>query len=182
MENSDLNTFERVSIWNALSGKNPPENSENTEVSDYRRDVLLNQIARIDEELQEAYDAVIAGDDLEALDAGCDLDVTVAGFAYLLGVKDYQGAINAVLDNNDKKLYLADEIVEASLYKAELEKATGDEYFVHCTIDDNDLDLVDDLSVDDLTNLNAIYTIHRKSDDKIIKKADHPKVKLEEFL
>jgi len=172
-------TFERVSIWNSMCGKNPPDNTP--ENKEQRKEILLNQLLRIQEELIEAIDAVELYDDLEALDAACDLDVTISGFAYLLGVKDYTGAINAVLENNNLKFYDGAELTEAVLYNKELNE-TGVEHFIHCTVDDDVDDISEDLELEDLYKLNAAFTIHRKYDDKIIKKQDHQKVELGSFL
>lgn len=167
-----IGTSKRVAKWNADADKHPVPigNSE-------RKQTLLNQLDRIQEELKEAYSAVYAGDELECLDAGCDLDITVSGYNYLLD-HDYDGAINAVLDNNDTKLYMPHEIHDAALDAAVLSRSSGEEHSVRASAQK-------DLTGNDIESLEecgVVFSVHRDRDDKVCKPPGFIDVDLKSFL
>lgn len=178
-ETNNLSTFERVAQWNTVCGKFPPEHD-----SPDRKEILLNQLKRVKEELDETIKAVEEGDELGMLDGGCDLDVVVSGYNFLLD-RDYSGAIDAVLSNNDLKIYEYDQLAEASQRALELSEG-GDLHTVHITMRD-DVDLEEgtslgDLTLEDLKDLGAKFSIHREHDDKVCKPANFPEVDLEPYL
>ena len=187
-------TFERVKRWNLLCGKQAPsigtlnyytvleqqaariaeelqelqeaiENSKNLSISDYgsactivKDGVCIDAVAT--EELCNYWNQ-------EILDAGCDLDVVVSGANFLSGHK-YDGAIDAVLSNNDVK------------HTTDIDFALKS-----CTALGFDKHLV--ISVDDKIDCGTripivYYSVHRKLDDKICKLIDHPKVDLSPFV
>lgn len=98
---------------------------------------------------------------------------------------DYEGAITAVLDNNDDKFYTGDDIYQAFTRAAELSATTGDDHSVEISTDREDLlatiDL-EDLCLDDLVAIDAIASVHRTKDDKICKPADFEGVDLTPFI
>jgi len=171
-----MSTYKRVKEWNEAAGKYPSDDPLEF------KDVLLNQLARIQEELDEAVKAVKENNHIEMLDAACDLDVTVNGYAYLLDVKDYQGAINAVLDNNDSKLYTADDITHAFVRADSLSATTGELHTVVCTINENSGVNMEDMKLEELIEAEAIVSIHRDRDDKVCKPDGFVGVDLGEFL
>jgi hypothetical protein len=104
----------------------------------------------------------------EIADALCDLDVVVAGGAFLSG-HDHESAINAVLENNDVK-YTTDH----SFARESLEALGADTHHI-VTVELRDGNLK--------TSYPTHYSsVHRNSDDKICKLLNHPKVNLTEFL
>lgn len=93
-------TYKEVSEWNLKCGNHP-----STVGSEPYWNALTQQIARIEEELAEVKEAVAKRDLDNLIKEGCDLDVTVSGFNFLLNV-DYETAIGRVLVNNDEKVTL----------------------------------------------------------------------------
>jgi hypothetical protein len=196
-----MSTFERVAQWNNKAGKPAP-----TKGDDSRNVILNNQLDRIQEELDEARAWVnrggVANPELahklatatdeererEMLDASVDMQVTLDGFAYLLNVSDYSGAINAVLNNNDLKLFSADNIQGAFALMAELNELSGEEHVIISAFDGEELTdeqlaiLQDEPTLDDLADAGATFSVHRVRDDKICKSPDHPKVDLSPFV
>jgi len=146
-------TFERVAEWNYRCNKEPLL----VGTEEYW-DALELQLLRIQEELKETMKAVHDRDLVELLDGGCDLDVTVSGLNYLSGL-EYQKAINRVLSNNDVK------------YTTEIAYAieASNKY----TADGEDCEVQ---SVQD--NGEIYFSVHRTSDNKIMKLLNHPKVSL----
>lgn len=172
-----MNTFERVAMWNIICDKQAPEHG--TEA--YYK-ALANQAERIAEELKELVEAINNRDDKEILDAGCDLDVVVAGLNFLHG-HDYEGAIDAVLSNNDEKYTYDRRVAEAALLKLGTRTHNIHEYQIK--IDENlSQEERDELDITLLGDVEyaSIYTVHRISDDKICKFLEHPEVNLEEFI
>ena len=209
------NTFERVSTWNTLCGKD----AEVIGTPEYFAS-LVNQGKRIQEELDEYFlavdacqrlantdngqtiqikgESVTVDDDLrehwmvEILDAGCDLDVTVAGANYLAG-HQYGDAIGRVLSNNDEKYTYDRTKAEAALLK--LGSSTHRIVEVPVRIDIHECDdpeVVKDkekmaeLGYDTVELYGAIcvyvYSVHRNEDDKICKLLNHPKVDMSDLI
>lgn len=148
-------TYEKVSKWNQRCGKIPAKAG----TEDYWTS-LSNQADRIEEELVELRLAIAAKDAVETFDALLDLDVVVAGGLFLFN-GDYVGGITAVLDNNDLKY---------TRVKA------GADYAATCL---NELE-VTVKSVE--TSDGYFYSVHRNSDDKIMKFPGHPPVDLSPFV
>lgn len=96
---------------------------------------------------------------------------------------DYNGAINAVLDNNDTKFYTGDEYVLAFKRAADL-SLNGDEHTVITTLDEDKKDGVDleNIDFDDLIARGAIFSVHRVHDDKICKPENFVGVDLTPFI
>lgn len=160
-----MNTFERVSEWNAKAG-NVPE----AVGSDEYFLSLWNQAERVREELNELYEAIAKRDIEGVVDAGLDLDVVVAGVNYLSKC-DYAGGIDAVLSNNDLKIFTSFEEAEevSALYKTEnVEtyvkegRCEGGEGFC--------------------AGWYPTYSVRRKSDNKILKYENFPSVDLTPFV
>jgi hypothetical protein len=204
-----MSTFERVSNWNELCGKTAPEfGTENYYKTLYNQSLRISEELI---ELQEAINnsvilkgvesigdtativykceaqSVVVTQDLidhwnqEIADALCDLDVVVAGGAFLSG-HDHVGAINAVLLNNDAK-YTPD----VKFANTSLEALGAGHTVKRVTIDVSDLSETELEKTGYITFVSDgilksfVYSIHRDSDDKICKLIDHPKVDLEPF-
>lgn len=190
-------TFERVSTWNTLCGKDAPE----VRTKEYYK-ALRNQAQRIKEELEELNEAIDNSEALEnsktgdrvwlikdgkryeefnslelrdywnqeILDAGCDLDVVVSGANFLAG-HDYESAINEVLDNNDVKFTCDLDFAEESL------KALGEDTHEIVAVQFDGVDEESQISIPLLA-----FSVHRKADDKICKLLNHPRVNLSPFV
>lgn len=153
-----MNTYEQVAQWNEKAGKKVTSNIGTTA---YWKS-LADQFNRISEELTELYEAIETKDIKKLVDSGGDLDVTVAGLNYLSGA-DYPSAINSILSNNDLKINKDKKIVEQWQFYWE---ANG----VECSI------------VESEVNGETYYSLHRDSDDKILKYAKFPEVDLTPYL
>ena len=154
-----MNTFERVSEWNMKAG-----NTLEAVGSDSYFDNLFNQAQRVAEELNEFFEAISKRDIEGVVDAGLDLDIVVAGVNYLSGVH-YADGINAILENNDLKITTDEQVAEKW---AEFHTAQGVEVYVKD-------------SYNDVTDIRS-YSVRRKSDNKILKYEDFPKVGITQFL
>lgn len=146
-------TFSAVKLWNAKANNVSPVIG-----TDAYWEKLQQQAERIQEELNETFKAIAERDLTEALDGGVDLDVTVSGFNGLLGL-DYQAGIDMVLDNNDLKV--TTDFAEADESRIFYESKGLGAHIQTATVD------------------GVIwYSVHRNSDNKIMKFLDHPKVDL----
>lgn len=157
MSNSK-STYQRVSEWNSRCNKNP----EQMGTEAYWKS-LEDQMERILEEVQETIAAVKERDLTEVLDGCCDMDVVVSGFNFLTGLP-YSEAIDRVLTNNDVKytenyafavdtaLFYCDKGLECEVQ--EVEESDG----------------------------TIFFSVHRLSDNKIMKLMDHPRVSLSDLV
>jgi hypothetical protein len=151
-----LSTFENVKSFNERWGKTPPSIG-----SDEYWLALENQLERIKEELEETILAVKERNMSEVLDGGCDMDVVVSGFNYLAG-HDYEGAIQAVCDENHTKYTTDYDFAEETLETL-------------YDVDNYDITIVEE-------GANVYYSVHRISDNKVCKLIGHPKVDLSSFI
>ena len=117
------------------------------------------------EEAQETYDNSVVSDYTEMLDGACDVLFTLAYYIKLLEDAgfDFEGAYQAVINNNMKKVY--NSFYEACEQKEKLEQISDDEY----TIETN------------VHNGLPFYVI-RNSYGKVCKPVDFEKVNLEPFI
>lgn len=154
-------TYERVVKWNERCNNTPGE----TGTEEYWT-ALSNQTERIEEGLNELKEAIEARDTVEVFDALLDLDVVVSSGLYLSN-GDYAGGINAVLDNNDHKFTTV--------------RVSADAVAIHYGLKEVDVEL-HRVTIDGGCLLEpAYYSIHRISDNKIMKFPNHPKVDLTPF-
>jgi len=160
---TEQTTYKRVAKWNERCDKSPAE----TGTTEYWES-LINQADRIQEELNELYQAIECTDPVEAFDALLDLDVVVSGGLYLSN-GDYAGGIDAVLNNNDLKYTRSEEAVVIAAHSW---LNAGTKVEVRCVAECSE-----DGWEDPWTN----YSVHRVSDDKVLKFPGHPKVDLEPF-
>lgn len=202
-----MSTFNRVALWNTLCGKVAPEfgtpeyfdtlfnQSERIaeELEELREAIIIADTCSklmLDPDCDTSTTFEINGksyfvdqDTLnsahqEILDAGCDLDVVVAGANFLSG-HAYEPAIEAVLANNDAK-YTADlEFARLSLANY------GDGHSIRSTKVEMDTSQNDELIEGGFTTyisngklFAVVHTVHRDEDDKIMKLDNHPKVDL----
>lgn len=97
----------------------------------------------------------------------------------LLGM-DYKGAISAVLDNNDDK-YFSD--INEALNHLDVYNSEGVQYELVASVDTSAMgDFDADDAVDLLMNSDTWYSIHRLSDDKIMKPIGFVGVDLTPFI
>lgn len=151
------NTFKRVSDWNAKAGNLPKQ----VGTGEYWKS-LEDQFKRIQEELNELYDAIVAKNITEVCDAGADLDVVVSGLNYLSG-SAYEDLITSVLDNNDLKISLSNSV---ATNWATFHKDNGTDVYVN----------------DQEFNEVTYYTVKRTEDNKILKYGNFPKVDLTDYV
>lgn len=150
-------TFTRVAEWNKRCNKEPLEKG-----TDAYWDALDNQVARIQEELDEAREAIAIRSNIELLDAGCDLNVVVSGLNFLAG-GSYDEAIDRVLSNNELK-YTTD--ADEALQTAEMYSNRKMECEVQSVVDEGEV----------------YHSVHRVSDNKIMKLKGHPTVTLSDLI
>lgn len=207
-----MSTFNKVSQWNLVCGKTAPEFGTSGYYTTLRNQAA--RIQEELEELQEAIDncevllstpedapctLAYKGDPIERfateevtnhwnqeiLDAGCDLDVVVAGLNFLSG-HDYDGAIEVVLGNNDLKYTYNRTDAEKALLKAG--PSTHSIIEVPVEVEDEDVSARDlelsgyDVWFDGKVTHVIAYSVHRDSDDKICKLLNHPTVDLSPFV
>lgn len=146
----------RVAIWNTRCSNTPA-----TRGTKEWKVAMLNQLKRLQEELDETVKAVEQEDELEVLDGLVDLQVVLDGSVFLSGL-DAEKAFDAVMDNNDLKYTQSyDEAFDA------VQHYGPDKFNIQEYVDKDDI---------------SYFSVHRNSDNKICKLLEHPKVDLEEFL
>lgn len=115
------------------------------------------------EEAKELVAAVEAKDPIETLDAQADLQYVLDGLIFL-SQHDHDGAMKAVCENNNLKY--TDDYQEAVQRMFDIEKRTGDECYLRLSIAEG----------------KEWFAVVRKSDGKIMKQSNLPKVQLAEFI
>ncbi len=151
--------YERTVLFNLLGGKSPSSDPNSIQF----RDDMLNQIDRVQEELNELRKAVEANNKLEILDGVVDVNVCSLYMGEILFEAGYKidGACLEVARNNMTKI--TENFSTAS--------ATAEKYGEgHCYID----------SV--RYNESIYYTVKRNSDNKILKPFNYSSVDLKQFL
>ena len=202
-----MSTFDRVSLWNTVCGKTAPEfgTPEYFQSLENQSDRIQEELdeltlaitlaSYISEKLP-----VCAGEQFtwngkkyiidvnglneqhqEILDAGCDLDVVVAGVNFLSG-HAYSLAIEEVLDNNDVKYTGSLDFAFDSLERY------GEGHRIVSTHVEVESSQRDELNEDGFSTFvrngklfATFHTVHRDNDDKICKLINHPKVDLIPF-
>lgn len=146
----------RVAQWNLNCNNRPYEIGSKS-----WKQSLLNQLKRINEEMQETVEALKEDDIVEVLDGLVDLKVVLEG-AFFLSNLPIEEAFNEVMDNNDLKFTTNyDEAYDALMHH-------GAELFN-----------IQEVEVDEET---SFYSLHRNSDNKICKLINHPRVDLKHFM
>ena len=153
-----FNSRESVVNWNMRCGNTPkvlysPEYWES----------LKSQSLCMLEEAKELIAAVEAKDPVETLDAQADLQYVLDGLVFL-SQHDHDGAMKAVCHNNNLKY--TDDYQEAVSRMFDIEKRTGDECFIRQSIVEG----------------KEWFAIVRKSDGKIMKQSNLPKVQLATYI
>lgn len=123
------------------------------------------QASLVLEEIQEVIEASAVSDYSEMLKETCDVLFTLSQLIHLLEKAgyDFEGAYQAVIDNNSKKVF--NSFYEACEAKEKLEERDDVEYFVETNV------------------LNGIpFYVILRSDGKVMKGVDFPKVSLEKFI
>jgi hypothetical protein len=152
--------YKRVIDFNTKAGvkDHPFDTAEWWKAIDLQTKLLV-------EESTEAYDAAKHGDKVELLDGCVDNLVIAFKFADMLEKAGYDviGAFEAVMDNNDSKVF--NSYYEAVEEKEKLEEWDDQEYTIETAI----------------CNGLPFYSI-RRFDGKIVKKIGFVPVSLEEFV
>jgi hypothetical protein len=202
-----MSTFDRVALWNTVCGKVAPEFGTEDYLATLRNQasriqeeldelvlaVTVAEALKLNEKNLTRDSVYVNGKEYpctqeelsrqhqEILDAGCDLDVVVAGLNFLSG-HAYSLAIEEVLANNDAK-YTG--VVDFAIDSLE---SYGDGHRIVSTHIEVESSQRDDLLEGGFTTyiknglLFAIFhTVHRDKDDKIMKLLGHPKVDLIPF-
>lgn len=149
-----FNSRESVVNWNLRCGKNPKEL-----YSPEYWESLKSQSLCMLEEAKELVAAVEAKDPVETLDAQADLQYVLDGLVFL-SQHDHDGAMKAVCENNNLKY--TDDYQEAVYRMFDIEKRTGEECFLRQSV----------------VNGKEWFAVVRKSDGKIMKQSNLPKVQL----
>lgn len=157
-ELSDI--YKRVISWNKRAGVKDHEFG----TFEWRKAVEL-QTELLAEEANEAAEAAEYDNDIELLDGVVDTFVILAKLIDMLEKAgfDFVGACEAVMANNDLKIY--DSYYLAVENKEKLEEVTDEEHWVETSVE----------------NGIPFYTV-RKMSGKIAKPVNFPKVGLEEFI
>lgn len=153
-----FNSRQAVSDWNIKCANLPAE----IYTDEYWVN-LQNQAKCLQEEVDELVAAIKARDRYETVDAQADIQVVLDGLIFM-SQHDHDGAMQAVCDNNDHK-YRTNP-VDASYLASEIYDAKGEDVQV----------LTSEL------NGKKYYSVHRVSDNKIMKSPNHPKVDLSKFV
>lgn len=157
----------RVQNWNLKCNNKPTAR----ETKEWKRS-MLNQLARLQEELDETLTAVMDDDELEVLDGLADIQVVFEGAVFLSGLP-VDKAYDMVMDNNDLKFTENyDDAVEAVEFMG---------------VDNFHIQEAQELTEPDehgnqFNVGNPTYSIHRNLDNKICKFPNHPRVDLQPLL
>lgn len=161
--NYNMNEFyNEVDAFNYLKGWN-----ENADYSPATMPQLIEgQLLRIQEELKETFKAHSEKDDVEILDGAVDILVTAVGLVQLLSraETDVLGAMQEVARNNLMKFT---EVLSKAEETRDYYKAKGEDCEVHTVYTDDK---------------GSIYAVLRKSDGKLMKPINHPRVELSKYL
>lgn len=155
--------YNEVDAFNYLKGWN--------ENADYSPATMLQliegQLLRIQEELKETFKAHSEKDDVEILDGAIDILVTAVGLVQLLArtETDVFGAMREVARNNLMKF--TEVLSEAEETRDHYEWVEGEDCEVHTVYTDDK---------------GSIYAVLRKSDGKLMKPINHPRVELSKYL
>lgn len=150
--------MKRVSRWNIRCNNHPMEKG----TPEWKQS-MLNQLERLQEELDETVAAVNELDELETLDGLVDMQVVLEGVIFLAGMEEQQEeAFDRVMDNNDLK------------YTHDYEEAILSVEFMG----------VDNFHIQEYTDSNnrSFYSVHRNKDNKICKLLNHPRVDLSDLV
>lgn len=153
-----FNSRESVVNWNMRCGNTPK-----VLYSPGYWESLKSQSLCMLEEAKELVAAVEAKDPVETLDAQADLQYVLDGLVFL-SQHDHDGAMKAVCHNNNLKY--TDDYQEAVSRMFDIEKRTGDECFIRQSIVEG----------------KEWFAIVRKSDGKIMKQSNLPKVQLATYI
>lgn len=145
----------RVHQWNAKAGLTPAERFS----PEYWK-ALSNQAERLQEELDELKRAIRLRDTVEVLDGQVDIDFVLQGFTYLSQF-DHDKSLERVSDNNDLKLTKS--FHQGMIWLEEHGEANPTEHFILLATEFDG---------------EVFYSVHRESDNKVIKPLDHPAVNL----
>lgn len=154
--------YNEVGAFNYLKGWN--------ESVDYSPTVMYQliegQLLRIQEELKETFKAHSEKDDVEILDGAVDILVTAVGLIQLLSRTgtDVGGAMREVARNNLMKFI---EVLSEAEETRDYYKSKGEDCEVHTAYTDDK---------------GSIYAVLRKSDGKLMKPINHPRVELSKYL
>lgn len=153
-----FNSRESVVNWNLRCGNTPK-----VLYSHEYWESLKSQSLCMLEEAKELVAAVEAKDPVETLDAQADLQYVLDGLVFL-SQHDHDGAMEAVCQNNNLKY--TDNYQEAVQRMFDIEKRTGDECYLRPSMVEG----------------KEWFAVVRKSDGKIMKQSNLPKVQLAEFI
>ncbi|AZV02161.1 hypothetical protein Arno162_121 [Pectobacterium phage Arno162] len=124
---------------------------------------LENQAERVLEEAKELVRDVKNRNRTKVVDSQCDVQVTLDGFIFL-SQNNHSGAMQAVCENNDAK-YRSTRY-EAEVIASQIEKVKGESVNVQVSSFEG----------------KEYWSVHRDSDNKVMKPVDHPEVDLRDFV
>lgn len=153
---SEVNAFNYLKGWNENADYSPAVMPQ----------LIEGQLERIQEELKETFKAHSEKDDVEILDGAVDILVTAVGLVQLLArtETDVFGAMREVARNNLMKFT---EVLSKAEETRDHYKAKGEDCEVHVAYTDDK---------------GSVYAVLRKSDGKLLKPVNHPRVELSKYL
>lgn len=154
-----VTTKNPIHLWNIRAGLNAAKRFS----PEYWK-TLENQAERMMEELKETIQAIRERDALGLIDGQVDMDFVLRGFTYLSQF-DHEAALNRVCDNNDLKI-TTDAGTALRWLDEHSEKDPQTAYEIVST------------EVNGVTH----YSVHRLSDNKVIKPLNHPTVTLYDLV
>lgn len=153
-----FDSLKSIRDWNIKCANRPAE-----PYSDAYWLSLKNQAERLQEEVTELVEAIKARDRLETVDAQADIQVVLAGLIFL-SQHDHDGAMLEVCKNNDQKYFTSRSECEHAAWL--IEKESG----VSVNVQPSEFEG------------KTYWSIHRESDNKIMKPIGHPKVDLSPYV
>ena len=154
--------YGEVALFNALKGWTTDKEYSYETVNK----MLKDQLDRIKEELDEAYEALENHDESETLKESVDILVTSMGLVQILELigTDVMRACSDVSHNNLTKYT---EVEEEALATVEYYKGKGEDCSVFVVGSDDE---------------GSVYGVHRNSDGKLMKPKDHPRLDMSSYL
>ncbi|AEJ81329.1 phosphoribosyl-ATP pyrophosphohydrolase [Erwinia phage Rouille] len=154
-----VTTNNPVHLWNIRAGLNAAKRYS----PEYWK-ALENQAERMMEELKETIQAIRERDALGLIDGQVDMDFVLQGFTYLSQL-DHETGLKRVCDNNDLKI-----TEDAGTALRWLDEHNEKDPQTACEV------------VGTEVNGKVYYTVHRLSDNKIMKPVNHPTVTLYDLV
>lgn len=157
----------KVAVWNMRCNKSPMQRK----TPEWKK-AMLNQLARIQEELDETIAGVGDMDENEVLDGLTDIQVVFEGAVFLSGLP-VDEAFERVMANNDLKFTQNYEEAELAVEHHGIDHFHVQEYQELTEPDEHG---------NQFNVGKPYYSVHRNKDNKICKLLNHPRVDLSDLV